>query len=85
MNGETLSLFPELTRHSPHNFTTGVLPSQTILELIAAGHIASSAPIDEEQIQPSSIDLRLGPVAYRVRASFPPGRQFDSCAKTLGP
>jgi dCTP deaminase len=26
-----------------------------------------------EQVQPASIDLRLGPVAYRVRASFLPG------------
>lgn len=46
-----------------------------IRELIKKGHISSgpTTPIHETQIQPASIDLRLGPVAYRVRASFLPG------------
>ncbi len=77
-----LSLFPELTRTSP-KFTTGILPSQTITELIAAGHITGLTEIDPEQVQPSSIDLRLGPVAYRVRASFLPGDQC-TVARKLG-
>jgi len=38
-----------------------------------AGHITSRAPLDDDQIQPASIDLRLGARAYRVRASFLPG------------
>ena len=84
MIGETLSLFPELTRHSPHNFTTGVLPSQTILELASAGHISSLVPIEPDQIQPSSIDLRLGPTAYRVRASFLPGEHVTVARKLAG-
>ncbi len=54
-------------------FTTGILPCQTMRELITTGDIASETPIPEEQIQPASIDLRLGPVAYRVRGSFLPG------------
>jgi dCTP deaminase len=39
-------------------------------------------PISDDQIQPSSIDLRLGPTAYRVPASFLPGR-FSTVAKKL--
>jgi dCTP deaminase len=48
----------------------GVLPSQALEKLIAEGHIRSRAPMLPEQIQPSSIDLRVGSEAYRVRASF---------------
>lgn len=54
--------------------TTGILPSQTIREMIRDGQIASDTPVIDAQIQPSSIDLRLGAEAYRVRASFLPGR-----------
>jgi dCTP deaminase len=50
--------------------TPGVLPSQKLREAIAAGYIGCPDSVAEEQIQPSSLDLRLGPVAYRVRASF---------------
>ena len=56
---------------------SGVLPSQTIRELIASGAIfprrETGAEISEEQIQPASVDLRLGEVAWRVQASFLPG------------
>ncbi|ARC88306.1 2'-deoxycytidine 5'-triphosphate deaminase [Rhodovulum sp. MB263] len=48
----------------------GVLPAQEIRRLIETGAIGLSAPLDEGQVQPASLDLRLGPVAYRVRASF---------------
>lgn len=54
--------------------TTGILPSQTIREMIKGGQITSDTPVIDAQIQPSSIDLRLGDEAYRVRASFLPGR-----------
>ncbi|HVJ53156.1 MAG TPA: 2'-deoxycytidine 5'-triphosphate deaminase [Aliidongia sp.] len=53
---------------------TGILPSQALRELIRQGVIGASAPISDDQIQPASVDLRLGSVAYRVRASFLPGR-----------
>ena len=53
---------------------TGILPSQEIRELITNRRIRSSAEIADGQIQPASIDLRLGNVAYRVQASFLPGR-----------
>ncbi|BAQ16304.1 2'-deoxycytidine 5'-triphosphate deaminase [Methyloceanibacter caenitepidi] len=52
---------------------TGVLPSQALRALIAAGEVGGSTPIEEAQIQPASLDLRLGEVAYRIRASFLPG------------
>ncbi|MBI3451421.1 MAG: 2'-deoxycytidine 5'-triphosphate deaminase [Rhodospirillales bacterium] len=52
-----------------------MLPRQTYREFIAAGRIASDVPFVDNQIQPASIDLRLGPVAYRVQASFLPGAQ----------
>jgi len=54
--------------------TTGLLPSQMLREAVAQGReILSPQPIGDEQIQPASIDLRLGEAAYRVRASFLPG------------
>ncbi len=52
----------------------GILPSQEIFNFVQTGKICSSPEILEDQIQPSSIDLRLSNEAYRVRASFLPGR-----------
>jgi dCTP deaminase len=49
---------------------TGVLPSQTIRTLLDTGAIGVTDPVVDGQIQPASLDLRLGTVAYRVRASF---------------
>ena len=54
--------------------STGVVPSQGLRRAIERGEIKATEPISEEQIQPASLDLRLGPVAYRTRASFLPGR-----------
>ncbi|HKN87776.1 MAG TPA: 2'-deoxycytidine 5'-triphosphate deaminase [Nitrospiraceae bacterium] len=74
MTDQLHSLFPELERDLRSlSFSTGIFPSQKIHELIEDGRISSSWPIEEDQIQPSSIDLRLGPIAYRMRASFLPG------------
>src|SRR6267143_6059654 len=74
MTGNEVSLFPELTTAKELAHTTGTLPSKTIQELIRIGRIKAPSEIAEDQIQPASIDLRLGPVAYRVRASFLPGQ-----------
>ncbi len=49
---------------------TGVLPSQRIAAMIAQAQISAEPAITGAQIQPASLDLRLGTVAYRVRASF---------------
>lgn len=52
--------------------STGILPSQEIRALAAAGGIVTTAPLGHDQIQPASVDVRLGHKAYRVRASFLP-------------
>ena len=55
-------------------YSTGILPSHVLKRLIAAGReITASEDFTAAQIQPASIDLRLGAKAYRVRASFLPG------------
>lgn len=50
----------------------GVLPAQEIHQLVAQGAVATAdgGSIDGDQVQPASVDLRLGAKAYRVRASF---------------
>jgi dCTP deaminase len=53
----------------------GLLPREKILFLLRRGMILSLAPVDDGQIQPASLDLRLGTRAYRVRASFLPGKE----------
>jgi len=52
----------------------GILPAHRLRALIETGAITATREIDEAQVQPASLDLRLGEVAYRVRASFLPGR-----------
>ncbi|MEO9653093.1 MAG: 2'-deoxycytidine 5'-triphosphate deaminase [Roseobacter sp.] len=49
---------------------SGVLPNQAIERMVADNQIAATRKIAGPQIQPASLDLRLGSVAYRVRASF---------------
>ncbi len=53
-------------------FTTGVLPYQRLEPLIGST-VVPDAPLAEGQLQPASLDLRLGDVAWRVRSSFLPG------------
>ena len=54
---------------------SGILPAQWYEGAIARGIVTSARAIDpERQVQPASIDLRLGATAYRVSASFLPGR-----------
>src|ERR1700694_1886115 len=57
---------------------TGVLPSQVIRAFIDAGKILSPSTISDKQLQPASLDLRLGRKAYQVKASFIPGRSMIS-------
>ena len=63
---------PEPTE-SAQTRTTGILPSQDISNLIARGNISATPAINPDHIQPASLDLRLGDMAHRVRASFLPG------------
>lgn len=54
----------------------GVLPSQRLVEAISGGVIdAGQFKIPLENVQPASLDLRLGEVAYRIRCSFLPDKQ----------
>ncbi len=51
----------------------GILPFQSIQALCAEGAIAAPSPWLHDQVQPASLDLRLGVRCWRVRASFLPG------------
>ncbi len=67
---------PRAAGPRPARREDGVLPAQEIVALIDSGALGvgpTDAPIDPSQIQPASLDLRLGAKAYRVRASFLPG------------
>src|SRR5215469_2561464 len=55
------------------NVIPGVLPYETILQMTRNGEVSATPEIELTQIQPASLDLRLGARAYRVRASFLPG------------
>jgi dCTP deaminase len=54
--------------------TTGIVPSQDLRAMVLRKEIIALEPITDDQFQPASLDLRLGPTAYRVRASFLPGK-----------
>ena len=67
---------PEIPQEEPP-LQTGVLPCQALRRMIEKREIFADSPGDqpgEDQIQPASLDLRLGATAHRVRASFLPGR-----------
>jgi dCTP deaminase len=53
----------------------GVLPDHELRAAMAAGWITAPVPPTDEQFQPASLDLRLGPLAYQLRASFLPFRE----------
>jgi dCTP deaminase len=53
--------------------SAGILSDRAIRALFDGGKLAAGRPLDADQIQPASLDLRLGAKAYRVRASFLPG------------
>jgi dCTP deaminase len=58
---------------APHS--TGILPLQELqFQARVSKEIFALEPILEDQYQPASLDLRLGASAYRVRASFLPGK-----------
>src|SRR5712691_8847312 len=64
---------------------TGILPSQLLRDAIdRTREIRSLEPIADDQIQPASLDLRLGDIAHRVRASFLPGPDGTVADKLRG-
>ena len=69
----------ELSAHG-----TGILPRQVLARLVAEGAIAGATAVAADQLQPASLDLRLGRVAHRIRASFLPARG-ESVDRRLDP
>jgi dCTP deaminase len=69
-----------------HGDLVGVLPDTLLLEAIRAEHItAGEYAVPASQVQPASIDLTLGTVAHRLRASFLPNNAtVEQKVKELG-
>ena len=72
------NLFPDTDAQTPQRaagqtHAVGILPAHGIANMIRDGQIWAGGGIDDDQIQPASLDLRLAETAYRVRASFLPG------------
>ncbi|MCE9649865.1 MAG: 2'-deoxycytidine 5'-triphosphate deaminase [Parvibaculum sp.] len=83
-------LFPnhdglEIKRGPGQLHATGILPAHGIQTLIREQEIWATREIERDQIQPASLDLRLGAQAYRLRASFLPGpeRGVMECVEDL--
>ncbi|HET8548852.1 MAG TPA: 2'-deoxycytidine 5'-triphosphate deaminase [Bryobacteraceae bacterium] len=72
MSSPPLALFPELFQEETEFNRTGVLPYQKLQDCVERGYISAACRVSPEQIQPSSIDLRLGRAAWQVSASFLP-------------
>ncbi len=68
-----MAMAAEQTPQDNPSMRAGILPAHEISALIEHGAISAWPEVTPEQIQPASLDLRLGRVAYRVRASFLPG------------
>ncbi|XDZ65525.1 2'-deoxycytidine 5'-triphosphate deaminase [Alphaproteobacteria bacterium LSUCC0684] len=69
------------TSPSHPSFPAGILAASQLEEAVAAGIIRPGRPITTGQIQPASIDLRLGARAWRIKASFLPGEGVSVAAK----
>ncbi|MAM10209.1 MAG: 2'-deoxycytidine 5'-triphosphate deaminase [Rhizobiaceae bacterium] len=61
--------------------TPGILPDHAIAALLEQKNLTTTKPLDHDQVQPASLDLRLGAKAYRVRASFLPGPRHSVADK----
>ena len=61
-----------MKRRTQSSRRVGVLPYQLLQEAVSAGWITATRQFSDSQFQPASIDLRLGTVAYQLRASFLP-------------
>ena len=55
-----------------HDLGDGVLPRQVLRQFVEEGRIHSDAGVPASNLQPASVDLTLGPIAYRLRCSFLP-------------
>lgn len=71
---QTLAVsMPDANAHAGSQSSHGVLPCHLIEAMLADGQVLVDQPPVAGQVQPASLDLRLGKEAYRVRASFLPG------------
>jgi len=68
-----VNMSPKLTDEAGLGSHYGLLPREQIELLIERGFIRADHAVDQAQLQPASLDLRLGPKAFRIRASFLPG------------
>jgi dCTP deaminase len=75
----------ETTTIPASRYADGILPGHAISRLIAEAALSAPMPFAADQIQPASLDLRLGEWAYRVRASLLPGphQSMDERLATL--
>lgn len=78
---EPRPLFPAPPSNRTANPQTGIFPSQTIQALIRDRSVSATGEFTSDMVQPASLDLRLGPVAYRVQASFLPGPEVSVADK----
>ena len=69
-------LFDDAAAHDDSYFAApyGLFARQKLRAMVGRKLIVAREPIEPDQFQPASLDLRLGTEAYRVRASFLPGR-----------
>uniref|UniRef100_UPI0035327502 2'-deoxycytidine 5'-triphosphate deaminase n=1 Tax=Pararhizobium sp. IMCC3301 TaxID=3067904 RepID=UPI0035327502 len=65
----------------PGEQVAGILPDRMIKKLFTSGEISAATEPVEGQIQPASLDLRLGKSAFRIRASFLPGPDLSVADK----
>jgi dCTP deaminase len=87
-SGQTPELFPVGADGRPVGYAkdnTGVISFQGLRYMLQQGEVVSHVPFEQDQLQPASIDLRLGRRAWRVRASFLPGpeKTVTDCIKQL--
>lgn len=81
MTSEQLLLLPQLPEPLPEEPPSGLVPAQMLQEMLESHRIKPSTPFSADQVQPCSLDLRLGQVAYKVPASFLPGRRSTVWAR----
>src|SRR5262245_21499692 len=83
MQPRTETAHVPLTPNSNSSDDKGILPDRMIAALAQSGGIRRRYEFQADQIQPASLDLRLGAIAYRVRASFLPGPRM-TVAERIG-
>ena len=85
MHRDIGNLFPELSKDLEAytaQFTTGILPFQDIARLIEGGRIQAREAIEDSQLQPASLDLRLGAKACGSGPVFCPAKILQSALKS---